>query len=75
MHDAVAGLPRVVLDEVGCEDARQGRVVSQARALACDWPAVGVEPVALMSQQHVLVALARASTRGLEVVRGFRYDG
>jgi tRNA pseudouridine55 synthase len=74
LRAALAALPCVVLDEAGCEDARQGRVVRRERALSGAWPDVGSEPVALLSQAELPVALGRATERGLEVVRGFRYD-
>lgn len=70
---AVTSLPRVVVDDVGCEDARQGRVVHEANRMDGEWPPVGTEPVAVLSQAPELVALARATERGLEVMRGFRY--
>jgi tRNA pseudouridine55 synthase len=71
---AVAAWPRLVLDAEGCENARQGRVVRQGHGLTDPWPPVGAELVALLSEESRLIALARSTERGLEVVRGFRYD-
>lgn len=64
--ESCAGMPRVVLDGTGVEDARHGR-----RVRADARPPAGVEPVALLDGAGELVAVARSEQDGLRVLRGF----
>lgn len=72
LADACGAMPRVELDGAGATDAMHGRAVSLASAPGSESMAPGLEPVALLDASGTLVAVARRTDAGLQVIRGFR---
>jgi tRNA pseudouridine55 synthase len=69
---ACGGMPVVVLDAVGAADAMHGRAVRLASARGAQSAPPGTEPLALLDESGELVAVARRTDAGLQVIRGFR---
>lgn len=68
-------MPRLMLDEQGCENAFHGRPILFSQLLStAPVPALEPEgPVALLDADSHLVAIGRVGQDGLQVERGFRY--
>jgi tRNA pseudouridine55 synthase len=75
LEQALAGAPRLWLDNEGAEHIRQGRETSIEHAIGGDLPAADaeIEPVLLCSDAGTPLALARHAGGKLRVVRGLRY--
>ena len=72
LTDACDAMPKVSLDAAGAVDAMHGRVVQLESARGAEDLAPGLEPVALVDAAGALVAVARRTDTGLQVIRGFR---
>jgi tRNA pseudouridine55 synthase len=68
-------MPRLMLDERGCENAFHGRPIPFSQLLSAP-PVRALQPenlVALLDADADLVAIGRVGRDGLQVERGFRY--
>jgi tRNA pseudouridine55 synthase len=73
---ALAHVPALVLDDAGAQHARHGRVIPLGCVLAggASGVAAGMEPVLLLSEGRVPLALGRVEEGGVRVVRGLRVE-
>jgi hypothetical protein len=67
---ALRGVPQVGVNEQGVIDVSHGRALVSERLASGEWPADGVEPVAVIDPGGELIALGRTNAGRIEVMRG-----
>jgi tRNA pseudouridine55 synthase len=75
LSQSCVGLPKFILTEQGCRDARNGRLVAVSSIITGDLAAAPTGPIALLNAGDQLVAIAQFIGESLKVVRGFRTNG
>jgi tRNA pseudouridine55 synthase len=72
LADACGSMPRAVLDPAGVRDALHGRAIELARAREAAPLAEGAEPIALVDEAGLLVAIGAKRGDRVAIVRGIR---
>lgn len=72
---ALRGQPCVRVDAQGLADVRHGKALLPERFGFAQLPADGTEPVAVLDEGGVLIALGRARADRIEIARGILCDG